>query len=76
MLWAAAHHGHDAVVLGAYGCGAFRNDPLAVTQCFAALLGPGGEFHGIFGVVLFAVIKSEANLQAFRAVFPPPPPPR
>ena len=70
MLWAAARHGHDAVVLGAYGCGAFQHDPPTIAQCFSALLGPGGEFHGVFRVVLFAVIKSEANLRGFLTVFP------
>jgi len=70
MLWASLHHGHTAIVLGAYGCGAFKNDPNRVAQLFWTLLGPGGEFEGRFGVVIFAIMKSRDNMQAFSSVFP------
>jgi len=70
MLWAAAHHGHTVLVLGAYGCGAFRNDPWQISSLFWSLLGPGGEFNGRFKAVVFAVIKSRPNLEAFSSVFP------
>ena len=65
VLWAAAHNGHDAVVLGALGCGAFRNDPDEVCAVFRELLQPGGEFGATFSAVIFAVIKSGRNLRAF-----------
>jgi predicted NAD-dependent protein-ADP-ribosyltransferase YbiA (DUF1768 family) len=65
VLWAATHHGHDAVVLGALGCGAFRNDPDEVCDVFREVLEPGGEFGASFSAVIFAVIKSGRNLRAF-----------
>lgn len=69
-LWAAAHHGHTAVVLGAYGCGAFKHDPWRTAKLYWKLLGPGGEFEGRFQAVVFAIIKSPGNLEAFSSNFP------
>ena len=68
MLWAAASHGHEDLVLGAFGCGAFMHDAEEVATRFSALL--HGEFAGRFRVVLFAIIKSRYNLEAFSARFP------
>ena len=68
MLWTAAEHGHTTVVLGAYGCGAFRHDPAVVSSLFHNLL--EGEFKGRFAVVLFAIIKSRYNLDTFGGRFP------
>jgi len=70
MLWVAAHHGHRELVLGAYGCGAFKHDPARIADLFRQILGAGGEYEGRFDVVIFAVIKSEHNLQAFGSLFP------
>lgn len=49
----AAAHGFDALVLGAWGCGAFGNDPEAVAQLSRAAL--EGPFAGRFADVVFAV---------------------
>jgi uncharacterized protein (TIGR02452 family) len=38
VLEVAAHHGHRALVLGAWGCGVFRNDPAVVADAFAHAL--------------------------------------
>jgi len=44
---------YDALVLGAWGCGAFGNDPVAVAGFFQkALFGP---FLGAFSQVIFAI---------------------
>ncbi|POX38169.1 TIGR02452 family protein [Streptomyces sp. Ru73] len=56
VLEVAAASGHRALVLGAWGCGVFRNRPADVAAAFAALLRPGGRFHGRFGHVVFAVL--------------------
>jgi uncharacterized protein (TIGR02452 family) len=54
VLSIAAGHGHDAAVLGAWGCGVFRNDPAMIAGLFhAALTGP---FRGAFARVAFAVL--------------------
>lgn len=38
VLEVAAAHGHRTVVLGAWGCGVFRNDPSVVADAFAEAL--------------------------------------
>ncbi|MFC0039794.1 TIGR02452 family protein [Actinomadura rayongensis] len=55
VLAVAAAHGHARLVLGAWGCGVFGNDPAEVAAVFAALLRPGGAFAGRFEHVVFAV---------------------
>eukprot|EP00658_Telonema_sp_P-2_P061311 TRINITY_DN50021_c0_g1_i1.p1 TRINITY_DN50021_c0_g1~~TRINITY_DN50021_c0_g1_i1.p1 ORF type:complete len:223 (-),score=52.02 TRINITY_DN50021_c0_g1_i1:313-981(-) len=65
----AADHGHTAVVLGAIGCGAFRNPPTKVAEAFLELL--SGEFKDVFAEVVFAIVKSEENLSCFEAVLAP-----
>ncbi|GAA4146313.1 TIGR02452 family protein [Actinomadura keratinilytica] len=55
ILAVAAHRGHRRLVLGAWGCGVFRNDPVEVAEAFAGPLAAGGEFAGRFEHVVFAV---------------------
>ena len=54
MLRIAAEHGHDAVVLGASGCGAWKCPPDHVAEVFARVV---AEHRGAFRVVAFAVLK-------------------
>ena len=57
--------GHRNVLLGAWGCGVFRNDPNLVASAFEDAL--GGRFAGAFDRVVFAVISREEHvLTAFR----------
>ena len=49
-------HGHDAVVLGAFGCGVFRNDPNFVASTWKHLL-KSEEFNTCFQHVSFAIIS-------------------
>lgn len=58
ILSLAASHHCDALVLGAWGCGVFRNDPAIVAQMFASYLLPNGLFYGRFKTVLFSVLDS------------------
>ncbi|MGS2646653.1 TIGR02452 family protein [Streptosporangium sp. LJ11] len=51
-----ATSGLRRLVLGAWGCGVFRNSPALVAACFATHLGPSGAFHGRFERVVFAVL--------------------
>lgn len=52
ILTVAAAHGIRALVLGAFGCGAFRNNPRIVATAYAQLL---SEFEGAFSDIIFAV---------------------
>lgn len=69
-LSVAVQHRHTALVLGAFGCGAFKHNPDRTAALYGRLFGPGGEFDCCFEVVVFAIIKSQDNLRAFSACFP------
>ncbi|MFC8194978.1 TIGR02452 family protein [Streptomyces sp. NPDC057298] len=56
VLETAAAHGYRRLVLGAWGCRVFRNDPAQVAGAFRALLGDGGRFAGSFEHVVFGVL--------------------
>lgn len=53
VLAVAAAHGHRRLVLGAWGCGVFRNDPATVAEAFALAL---ADAVGWFDQVTFAVL--------------------
>jgi uncharacterized protein (TIGR02452 family) len=72
VLETAAAHGYGRLVLGAWGCGVFRNDPAQVAEAFRALLGPGGRFAGAFEHVVFGILdrsRDRAVLGAFETTF-------
>ncbi|MFC7993843.1 TIGR02452 family protein [Streptomyces pilosus] len=56
VLETAAVHGYRRLVLGAWGCGVFRNDPAQVAAAFRTHLAPGGRFAGAFEHVAFAIL--------------------
>ncbi|QLY29007.1 TIGR02452 family protein [Nocardia huaxiensis] len=69
VLAVAAHHGVRQLVLGAWGCGVFRNDPGEVAAAFEQALGRRGA---AFERVVFAIWDRSpvsANRQAFAARF-------
>ncbi|WP_328564062.1 TIGR02452 family protein [Streptomyces coelicoflavus] len=73
VLETAAAHGYRRLVLGAWGCGVFRNDPAQVAGAFRALLGPGGRFAGAFERVAFGILDRTPGgtvRQAFDRAFP------
>lgn len=77
VLAVAAHHGARALVLGAWGCGVFRNDPREVAAAFHAHLAGDGAFAAVFGRVVFAVwdrMPDSANRAAFAERFATSPP--
>ncbi|WP_319460202.1 TIGR02452 family protein [Micromonospora sp. RTP1Z1] len=53
VLAVAAAHDHRRLVLGAWGCGVFRNDPATVADAFALAL---ADAAGWFDQVTFAVL--------------------
>lgn len=72
VLAVARRYGHRRIVLGAWGCGVFGNDPSTVSGAFARLLGDGGPFAGGFTQVVFAILDNDPGAErvtAFRRVF-------
>lgn len=65
VLALAAHHGCEALVLGAWGCGVFQNDPATVARIFANYLSPDGIFGGRFRHVSFAVFDTSRARETF-----------
>jgi len=61
VLAVAAHHGARQLVLGAWGCGVFRNDPHQVAEAFHRHLTGDGRFAATFERVVFAVWDRTAN---------------
>ncbi|MGN0844126.1 MAG: TIGR02452 family protein [Kiritimatiellia bacterium] len=72
MLRIGLLNGHDAIVLGAWGCGAFRNPPDHMAEIFQKILNES-EFSNKFKVVRFAVIEDHnshnRNFEAFDRAF-------
>jgi uncharacterized protein (TIGR02452 family) len=66
VLAAAHHHGHRELVLGAWGCGVFGNDPEGMAALFAEHL-LGGVFTGRFAQVLFAVLDPTPGRRIHKA---------
>lgn len=59
VLAVAAERGEEALVLGAWGCGVFRNDPGEVAALFRQAL--EGPFRGHFSRVIFAILDWSAE---------------
>jgi uncharacterized protein (TIGR02452 family) len=70
LLAMARAHEVETLVLGAWGCGVFRNDPMEVATLFAKWLS-APAFEGAFERVVFAVYDRPegANRAAFDRVF-------
>lgn len=64
-------HGHDSLVLGAWGCGAFGNPPEQMAQIFVDVLNED-EFRGRYKDIRFAIIEDHnsrgRNYQMFKNV--------
>lgn len=68
ILAVAAQHGEQAFVLGAFGCGVFRNNPAEVAAMFKQVLVDEG-YAKLFGRIVFAVLdrsEGKKTLEAFR----------
>lgn len=81
QLLAAYENGHDSVILGAFGCGAFHNPPDAVAQIYKDVI--NGYFKGAFKSIVFAVLDDQhsqgtkahspkGNYKAFKDCFEGP----
>lgn len=59
MFDIAAINGCDNIILGAWGCGAFKNDPLRVSKFFNEVL---TQKHKMFDNVIFAIINDRNSV--------------
>lgn len=69
MLTVAGHENVDVLVLGAFGCGAFHNDPNIVSKAFHDAI---AKFPHVFEYICFAVYCSDrdkVNYEAFMKTF-------
>jgi uncharacterized protein (TIGR02452 family) len=84
ILRTSALHKHDALVLSAFGCGAYANPPEHIAELFRQVFAEK-EFVGRFKKIVFAIFDDansrkehnpEGNLRPFERVFggksPPP----
>lgn len=53
VLYSAYVHGAESLVLGAFGCGVFKNDPVVVARAFDDML--ENKYRNVFKKVLFAI---------------------
>jgi uncharacterized protein (TIGR02452 family) len=70
VLAIAQAYNYDGLVLGAWGCGAFGNDPATTAEDFRAAL--AGPFAGAFREIVFAITDWSGGrrfLRPFRTAF-------
>lgn len=69
ILNIAAEQKVDTLILGAFGCGVFGQDPIETAEIFKQYL--SSEFKNVFGKVIFAIPRSNksVNYNAFYKVF-------
>ena len=68
VLDIASRKGNEIVILGAFGCGAFRNPPMVVAQAMKTVV---QEYRKNFEVIEFAVYcspRDDANYRVFHSV--------
>lgn len=64
QLRIAAKNGNDSLVVGAFGCGAFKNPPEFIALMYAEILNEP-EFQGVFNEIRFAIL-GKTNFNVFK----------
>ncbi len=74
VLGLFVYHGIEQIVLGAWGCGVFQNNPRDIAAYFASFLKPGGKYSACFKNVVFAIhgAPDSPNSTAFKHEFDQP----
>ncbi|WNO10875.1 TIGR02452 family protein [Teredinibacter sp. KSP-S5-2] len=67
VLAIAYEHEYKNLVLGAWGCGVFRNDPYRIAAYFCHSLSKEGRFHNSFERVRFSVFDRSENTNTYTA---------
>ena len=76
QLKVAYDQNYDTVILGAFGCGTFRNPPEIIAECYKNIINT--HFKGAFKKIVFAILDDasnsthnpEGNLKPFQNCFP------
>ena len=76
MLDIGLKYGHDAIVLSAFGCGAYHNPVTAIAKLFKKII-YDGKYNYYYKTIIFAIIddnnaisnNSEGNFAPFSKVF-------
>ncbi len=67
MLALALHQGNETLILGAWGCGVFKNDPKEIAELFKKYL--HGKYKNKFKRVVFAILsKKEEMIKPFEEI--------
>lgn len=66
VLSIALTKGYRHLVLGAWGCGVFQNDPAEVAACFSEHLKENPVFRNVFEEVVFAVLDHSPDQRIIR----------
>ncbi len=67
ILSSALFYHHENLILGAFGCGVFKNDPTIIASIFKKLLDT--KFKNVFDNVIFAVLsKNDNNYKIFKEI--------
>jgi uncharacterized protein (TIGR02452 family) len=65
FLWIANQNRHKTLILGAWGCGVFQNDPQMIARIFDELL--KGEFANCFERVIMAIYDKTPTRKVYQA---------
>jgi uncharacterized protein (TIGR02452 family) len=65
MLALFSTHNVETLVLGAWGCGVFQNNPNDIARYFAHFLTGSGKYAACFRKIIFAVFDRSKNLENF-----------
>jgi uncharacterized protein (TIGR02452 family) len=68
ILEVAAMHGHKNIILGAWGCGIFGNEPIIVAKAFKASLYSVPAFENVC-FAIFDSKKDQPILKVFKEIF-------
>jgi len=67
LLMVAIEHEHKSIVLGAWGCGVFRNEPSQIANWFKEVLINDSRFTGAFENVVFAVLDNTSGILNYKS---------
>lgn len=71
IMMSAALKGYNVLVLGAFGCGAFGNDPKTVAEVLRDILSEE-RFKGVFTHIIMPIGEKDRNRAAFEKVLGSP----